>query len=41
MVLRARPEAPDSLVLARTIDYLKGDLWLIQREPRGVYRLCS
>ncbi len=26
---------------AGAINYLKGDLWLIQRESRGVYRLCS
>ncbi len=35
-------DLPDDLVpLIRSIDYLKGDLWLIQRESPGVYRLCS
>ncbi len=31
----------DLVLLTRLIDYLKGDLWLIQRESPGVYRLCS
>ncbi len=31
----------NQVLLARAIDYLKGDLWLIQRESPGVYRLCS
>ncbi len=31
----------DLVPLIRPTDYLKGDVWLIQRESPGVYRLCS